>query len=36
VLVPESAATAGHGTHTLAAVWKDELEALLKATERGK
>lgn len=34
VLVPESERTNGHGTHTLAAVWKDELEALLKATER--
>lgn len=34
VLVPESERTAGHGTHTLAAVWKAELEALLKATER--
>lgn len=36
VLVPESERTNGHGTHTLAAVWKGELEALLKATERGQ
>jgi homoserine O-acetyltransferase/O-succinyltransferase len=34
VLVPESERTAGHGTHTLAAVWEKELEGLLKATER--
>ncbi len=34
VLVPLSDKTAGHGTHTLAAVWKQYLEELLKATER--
>jgi len=30
VVVPLSEKTAGHGTHTLAAVWKSYLEALLK------
>ena len=30
VVIPLSAQTAGHGTHTLAAVWKDELVRLLK------
>ena len=34
VLVPRSDKTRGHGTHTLAAVWKDRLEDLLKAMER--
>jgi len=33
VLVPMGAKTQGHGTHTLAAVWKQHLEELLKATE---
>lgn len=34
VLIPASAETRGHGTHTWAALWKDELAALLKQTER--
>ncbi len=34
VLVPASAKTRGHGTHTLAAVWKEHLAALLKDSER--
>ena len=32
ILVPESEETVGHGTHTKAAVWKGELEKLLKET----
>jgi homoserine O-acetyltransferase len=34
VVIPMSAQTRGHGTHTLAAVWKRRLEGLLKETER--
>jgi homoserine O-acetyltransferase len=34
VLIPTSEATHGHGTHTWAAVWQDQLAALLKASER--
>ncbi len=34
VLIPRSDRTRGHGTHTLAAVWKDHLIELLKMTER--
>ena len=30
VVIPLSDQTAGHGTHTLAAVWKQYLEKLLK------
>jgi homoserine O-acetyltransferase len=33
VLLPITPETRGHGTHTLAKVWKDHLAALLKATE---
>jgi len=33
VLIPASARTRGHGTHTWAAMWKDELAALLKRSE---
>jgi len=33
VLIPASADTHGHGTHTWAAFWKDELAALLKRSE---
>lgn len=33
ITVPMSARTAGHGTHTLAAVWKHYLVALLTASE---
>jgi len=32
VVIPLSDKTAGHGTHTMAAVWKDQLEALLRET----
>jgi len=34
VMLPMSEQTAGHGTHTLAAVWKDELVRLLRESER--
>jgi homoserine O-acetyltransferase len=34
VVVPRSAETVGHGTHTKAAVWKHLLDAFLKETER--
>jgi homoserine O-acetyltransferase len=34
VILPLSERTAGHGTHTLAAVWKDELVRLLRESER--
>jgi homoserine O-acetyltransferase len=34
ILVPMSAKTRGHGTHTLAAVWKDHLVQLLRDSER--
>jgi homoserine O-acetyltransferase len=34
ILVPESERTNGHGTHTLAEVWKGYLEELLRGTER--
>jgi len=33
VLIPASEKTRGHGTHTWAALWKDELGALLKRSE---
>jgi homoserine O-acetyltransferase len=33
VLIPTSDKTHGHGTHTWAALWKDELAALLKRSE---
>ena len=34
VMIPLSDRTAGHGTHTLAAVWKAHLVELLKASEK--
>jgi homoserine O-acetyltransferase/O-succinyltransferase len=34
IVLPLSERTAGHGTHTQAAVWKQHLEELLRATER--
>ena len=34
ITIPLSDRTAGHGTHTLAAVWKQHLVELLKETER--
>ncbi len=33
ILIPISDATRGHGTHTVAAVWKDYLSEFMKATE---
>ena len=33
LLLPASPQTRGHGSHTLAALWKDQLVALLKETE---
>jgi homoserine O-acetyltransferase len=33
IVIPRSERTRGHGTHTLAAVWKDHLTELLGATE---
>lgn len=33
ILIPASEKTRGHGTHTAAALWKDELAALLKRSE---
>lgn len=33
VLIPTSKETKGHGTHTWAALWKDELASLLKRSE---
>jgi len=32
-LIPTSDATRGHGTHTAAALWKDELQRLLVESE---
>ena len=34
IVLPTSDRTAGHGTHTLAALWKEYLAELLKQTER--
>ena len=34
VVIPESDKTAGHGTHTLAAVWKQYLVELLATSEK--
>ena len=34
IMIPFSDQTAGHGTHTLAAVWKQYLGELLAATEK--
>ena len=33
VVIPSSEKTRGHGSHTIAALWKGELETLLKASE---
>jgi len=35
VLIPTSDATRGHGTHTAAALWKDDLQQLLQQSEHG-
>jgi homoserine O-acetyltransferase len=34
VVIPLSDQTRGHGSHTMAALWKDQLLRLLKETER--
>lgn len=34
IVIPLSERTAGHGTHTIAALWKPYLEELLKQTEK--
>lgn len=34
IVIPLSDKTRGHGSHTLAALWKDQLAALLKETEK--
>jgi homoserine O-acetyltransferase len=34
ILIPISDATRGHGTHTVAAVWKDYLVEFLQETEK--
>ena len=34
VVIPLSDKTRGHGSHTVAALWKDQLLSLLKETER--
>lgn len=34
ILLPASAQTRGHGTHTWASLWKDHLAALLRQTEK--
>ncbi len=31
ILIPTSEQTRGHGTHTMAAVWREHLETFLKA-----
>ena len=36
IMIPLSDKTAGHGTHTLAAVWKEYLVELLKLTEKNQ
>jgi len=36
IVIPLSDKTRGHGSHTLAALWKDELVTLLKETERNQ
>jgi homoserine O-acetyltransferase len=36
IIYPLSDKTQGHGTHTLAAVWKDKLVELLKETEKSR
>jgi homoserine O-acetyltransferase len=36
IVIPLSDKTRGHGSHTIAALWKDELVKLLKETERNQ
>jgi homoserine O-acetyltransferase len=33
-MIPFSNKTRGHGSHTIAALWKDQLLSLLKETEK--
>jgi len=34
IVIPFNDKTRGHGSHTVAALWKDQLENLLKQTEK--
>jgi homoserine O-acetyltransferase/O-succinyltransferase len=34
IVIPLSDKTRGHGSHTLAALWKDQLADLLKRTQK--
>jgi homoserine O-acetyltransferase len=34
IVIPFSNKTRGHGSHTIAALWKDQLLSLLKETEK--
>jgi len=34
IVIPMSDKTRGHGSHTVAALWKDQLEKLLQETEK--
>jgi homoserine O-acetyltransferase len=36
IVIPMSGKTRGHGSHTIAGLWKDELTKLLKETERSQ
>jgi homoserine O-acetyltransferase len=36
IVIPLSDKTRGHGSHTIAALWKDQLMKLLKETERSQ
>ena len=36
IVIPLSDKTRGHGSHTLAALWKDQLVQLLKETEQNQ
>jgi homoserine O-acetyltransferase len=36
ILMPETDATRGHGTHTIAAVWEKHLAKLLRSTETSR
>ena len=36
IVIPTSDKTRGHGSHTLAALWKDQLVQLLKETEQNQ
>jgi homoserine O-acetyltransferase len=36
ILIPTSDAPRGHGTHTAAALWKDDVQLLLQQSEHGE